>query len=149
MMPHIRPVVSMIARLAACPSLQSDANSHEHVHPTSFLSITSTKYAITRLPKSRPPPRFVLPPHSRRLKLLASLAACPSCVDCFQLASLAACPSGVPPAAYRGGGLSRWRRAPARMDSDSDIEIVEPEKKKGTPRIFWHADKDKEKTLHT
>ena len=27
-----------------------------------------------------------------------------------------------------------WRRAPARMDSDSDIEIVEPVNKKGTPR---------------
>ena len=29
--------------------------------------------------------------------------------------------------------LFSWRRAPARMDSDSDIEIVERVNKKGTP----------------
>ena len=30
--------------------------------------------------------------------------------------------------------MLRWRRAAARMGSDSDIEIVEPVNKKGTPR---------------
>ena len=56
--------------------------------------------------------------------------------------------------------MLRWRRAPARMDSDSDIEIVEPVNKKGTPprlrslfpSILAHekleADKDTDNLAH-
>ena len=54
--------------------------------------------------------------------------------------------------------LFSWRRAPARMDSDSDIEIVERVNKKGTPppprlrslfpSIVWNADKDTENLAH-
>lgn len=54
--------------------------------------------------------------------------------------------------------LFSWRRAPARMDSDSDIEIVARVNKKGTPppprlrslfpSIRAHADKDTENLAH-
>ena len=55
--------------------------------------------------------------------------------------------------------LFSWRRAPARMDSDSDIEfVVERVNKKGTPlrlhhlrlcpSIRAHADKDTENLAH-
>ena len=53
--------------------------------------------------------------------------------------------------------LFSWRRAPARMDSDSDIEIVAPVNKKGLPprlrslfptAVFAIDDKEAENTAH-
>ena len=49
--------------------------------------------------------------------------------------------------------LFSWRRAPARMDSESEIEIVErtpppPRLRSLFPSIVWNADKDTENLAH-